>query len=387
MSKHENLSYKNKVYYPKLDGLRGIACISVLFFHSNLIATYKSQYFFILFKSGYLGVDLFFVLSGFLITSILISQYVKEGKIKFLPFFYKRMLRLYPPIILASIIFLVPLLFFNKTEALSNMFFLLTYTSDCVRLFQILIPSLQYPFMFAHTWSLAIEEQFYLFYPFLLNFLLITSNKKSINLLSSFWIYLPVFLLMICILPIFMGDWFYKFFIWRFFEIFCGCYVALLYSDSFKSNFISTPISRKTAFLLDKFFKNRFVLIISIILFFLLLSTFLPFGYLHYFIFTIICSVLLVNALEEKDENFVFSFLNKRWLIYVGKISYGVYLYHWPIFKLSSKIYVNIEWPFLKSLTIDAACIGLTFILAVLSYKFVEVKFLALKDRISLYQS
>ena len=247
---------KENVYYPKLDGLRAIACILVLFFHSSFNSTYKNSFIFLPFKGGYLGVDLFFVLSGFLITNILFNQYFSQGKIVIVNFLYKRFLRLYPPIILSTIIFLIPLLFYSPNEAVSNMFFILTYSSDLVILFQKIFPILQYPLRFSHTWSLAIEEQFYLFYPFLLNYVLNYCKIKRINILSSFYAFLILFLLIIYLLPIFMGNWFYKFFLWRFFEIFFGSYLSMLTNISYKSLLVRTTTSLKVEEILVKILSN-----------------------------------------------------------------------------------------------------------------------------------
>ncbi|WP_029275571.1 acyltransferase family protein [Pedobacter borealis] len=104
-------------YYPHLDSLRAFACLFVIIFHSNTVAFLRSKYHFNLFQGGYIGVDLFFTLSGFLITGILIDQFITADKVDVLTFYKKRLLRLYPPLIVATLVFLVPLLFWDHVAA------------------------------------------------------------------------------------------------------------------------------------------------------------------------------------------------------------------------------------------------------------------------------
>lgn len=367
-------------YFPRLDGLRAIACLSVIFFHSSLIANNKSSFYFIPFKGGYLGVDLFFVLSGFLITNILLNQYIKFGSISFKKFYYKRILRLYPPIIVASIIFIIPYFFYNPQEALSNLFFLLTYTGDVVKLFQMLFPSLLYPLYFSHIWSLAIEEQFYLFYPFLFSFLISRSLKKNKNIISTFWLYLLLFFVLMLVFPLILKAWFYKFFLWRFFEIFFGCYLAVLLNEKYSERF---SIHNATGKFLISFFSNSWIVIISVLSFILLLSTFPPTsGYWHYIFFTIISTSLIFVCVKYKKTMFDFVLLNSK-MIYIGKISYGLYLFHWPIFFLIGKFnFLNLSKSNSGYFIKDLLGIGCTFLIAVLSYILVERKFLLFKNKL-----
>ena len=144
------------IYKPEIDGLRALAVIGVIFYHSELL------------PGGFLGVDIFFVISGYLITSIIYKEYLKEKKFSFTNFYQKRIRRLLPAlffvILISSIVaynFLLPSFFKEYVYSIissfffsSNIYFLLGmdgYFSEASELKPLL-----------HTWSLAVEEQYYL---------------------------------------------------------------------------------------------------------------------------------------------------------------------------------------------------------------------------------
>lgn len=159
-------------YVPELDGLRAIAVIAVVLFHADSSGP---------FSGGFVGVDLFFVLSGFLITSILAGEWRKSGSIDLWAFYRRRFLRLMPPLLLLLAVYLVvsPLLWPRHdygTEAL----FVALYLADYSYIFTGL------PFHLAHTWSLAVEEHYYLIWPLLLVPLL--KAKRPLLWLGAAWV-------------------------------------------------------------------------------------------------------------------------------------------------------------------------------------------------------
>jgi peptidoglycan/LPS O-acetylase OafA/YrhL len=374
-------------YYPQLDSFRAIACLSVILFHSNTVTTLTVKNSFSFFKGGFLGVDLFFVLSGYLITSLLLKEFNATNTISIKKFYYKRVLRLYPPILLSVLLFLVPYLFVDFKEALSNMFFVLTYTSDVVRLFQYIYPALQYPLMFSHTWSLAIEEQFYIFYP--LVFLWITekySKKEKNNIINSFPLFTIIFLIIIVISTMLLGDWFYKFFIWRFFEIFFGAYVAFIFSKTYQEQFGDNRFSLRVRNAMKAVYLNRQVFYISLLVTIYLINFYPPFYTynLHYLLITLTSTVIIINFVDQRNLSNTLNkiLLNSR-LVYVGKISYGLYLYNSPIFHLQNKYFPFIKETWYMSLCFDLLTFFLTFIISILSYELLEKKILAYKRKIS----
>jgi peptidoglycan/LPS O-acetylase OafA/YrhL len=144
-----------------LDGMRGIAVLMVLAFHLGLI------------QGGWLGVDIFFVLSGFLITTLLAQEWQKNGSISFRAFYMRRALRLFPALFsLFLVTYVCTRLFRSPDEALSlrrEIVVAACYVSNWPSLHGIVLPTL------GHTWSLSVEEQFYLLWPVLL-FLLLRSG-------------------------------------------------------------------------------------------------------------------------------------------------------------------------------------------------------------------
>ncbi|WP_435609936.1 acyltransferase family protein [Pseudomonas knackmussii] len=137
-------------YIPQLDGLRAIAALLVTAFHCNVPFLW----------AGYVGVDVFFVLSGFLITRILLTEHAATGSIDLSRFYWNRFLRLFPPLalVIAAYLLLAPTLwpgYPHARDALYSGLYLADYAIP-------LGNDLRY---LRHTWSLAVEEQFYLLWP------------------------------------------------------------------------------------------------------------------------------------------------------------------------------------------------------------------------------
>ena len=135
-------------YRPELDGLRGLAVLSVMVFHSGLIA------------GGWLGVDVFFALSGFLITSLLLEEYARTGRINLRYFYMRRALRLLPALVTLVAVLAVVLL---ATTSREYRIYLVLYVAAVLFYFANWVEPFGIPLAwgFGHTWSLAIEEQFY----------------------------------------------------------------------------------------------------------------------------------------------------------------------------------------------------------------------------------
>jgi peptidoglycan/LPS O-acetylase OafA/YrhL len=139
-------------YRPELDGVRGVAILLVLLYHSGCPYT----------VGGAVGVDLFFVLSGFLITTTLLEERRARGQFSFARFYARRFLRLAPALLLLVAIYCAISLVLsdNPTHHLLDALFVVGYVSNWTRALGIDRPAL-----LGHTWSLSIEEQFYLLWP------------------------------------------------------------------------------------------------------------------------------------------------------------------------------------------------------------------------------
>src|ERR1700732_2735956 len=152
-------------YEPALDGIRAIAVLMVMMGHLNLV------------YAGGLGVDIFFVLSGYLITAILIAEFAANGRISLKKFYARRALRILPAVILLLVVLNVFAAVSQSGEQAAKFRWdslgALFYIANWLRAFGRDLG------IIGHLWSLSIEEQFYFFWPITLAFLL--SRKLSAN--------------------------------------------------------------------------------------------------------------------------------------------------------------------------------------------------------------
>jgi peptidoglycan/LPS O-acetylase OafA/YrhL len=172
-------------YMPALDGLRALAVIAVLAYHAD--QTWA--------RAGFLGVDIFFVISGYLITALLLSEWRREGSISLLNFWRRRALRLLPSLLvmLAAVALLTPILAPDQLAQLrGDLVAALTYVSNWRMIFQDMpyFQAMGRPPLLQHLWSLAVEEQFYLFWPMVLILALKRRRKKPKSTLP--WILLSI---------------------------------------------------------------------------------------------------------------------------------------------------------------------------------------------------
>jgi len=156
-------------YRSEIDGLRTIAVLSVILYHAQIVVFGHD-----FFKGGFVGVDIFFVISGYLISRILLSELFEKGKISFLQFYERRARRILPILFTVFIVsfplaykYLLPNQFIEYAQSIlsatffgSNIFFYFTNTKYGAE------DSLLQPFL--HTWSLGVEEQFYILFPIVL---------------------------------------------------------------------------------------------------------------------------------------------------------------------------------------------------------------------------
>jgi peptidoglycan/LPS O-acetylase OafA/YrhL len=154
--------------WPELDGLRAFAVVTVMIFHMFIDHVMLG---------GYLGVDVFFVLSGFLITSLLVGEWEKHGGVHFGYFYARRALRLLPALIAVVVLGTVAVLAFDQLSTfrhgtLTSIPWCLFFIENWRRALPQVSASTAAVGLFGHTWSLSIEEQFYLIWPPTLVFLL-----------------------------------------------------------------------------------------------------------------------------------------------------------------------------------------------------------------------
>ncbi|MGI8649402.1 MAG: acyltransferase family protein [Rubrobacter sp.] len=147
-------------YSPGLDGLRAIAVLAVLLYHADITWL----------RGGFLGVEVFFVISGFLITSLLLAEYRKTGTIDFLGFWFRRARRLLPAVFFMMIVTTTYAVAFLPEEVAglrSDALAAAGYATNWYLIFanESYFEAVGRPSLLQHLWSLAVEEQFYLVWP------------------------------------------------------------------------------------------------------------------------------------------------------------------------------------------------------------------------------
>jgi peptidoglycan/LPS O-acetylase OafA/YrhL len=363
----------HKIHFKNLDGLRFIAAFVVLLFHSGLINNYYTNASVNIYRdfftrgSGF-GVDLFFSLSGFLITYLLIKENEKTQTISVKKFYLKRILRIWPlyfglgiagtllgPILLNKLNPASPLM--TSDQNWINMIFLFTFTVN----FQI-NSSLMNEGVIGTLWSVCVEEQFYIFWA---------------PLIKWFRKHLFSFLLVVTI----MGGIGFLFFepkiayyhtICRFFNFGLGAIVAWFFYKEQKTN---STIFPKIMF--QKGVQIGVLLFATMYLF--NIGTGFISGKGEFFANPIVSTYVILIALQP---NSVLNLENKV-LGYLGKISYGIYMFH-PFCvqigaKIASKFFDkggDILYYFFWTIPLI-----LVVIIAALSYEIYEKPFLKLKDK------
>ena len=350
-------------YRPEIDGLRAISIISVVIYHTQLKLNNS-----VIFSGGFLGVDIFFVISGYLICSIIFKELIEKKSFSFKNFFVRRAKRILPALIflifvssLVSYFILQPsaLINFSKSS-ISSIFFssnIFFWQIDSMYMAesQLLSPLL-------HTWSLSVEEQFYLFFPILI-FLILKIDKK---------ILLPLMLLLM-VLSIF-STWYgsknhiiFNFYsiTSRIWELGIGSLIA--YFEYFKKKKFS--FSQKI---------NEIVCFFSLIII-IYFFIFPVFPNRHPTIYTIIpiVSVSLIILLSDKTSFFK-SILSNNFLVFTGLISYSLYLWHYPVLSFSRHIFINTD--FENNIILKLFLILISIILSLISYFFIE-KFFRFKNK------
>jgi len=160
-------------YRPPLDGLRGVSILAVMSYHIGLI------------RGGFLGVDIFFVLSGFLITTLLMDEWARTGRISLRKFYARRALRLLPALVLlvvaCDVTVMVIARLYWAPESFMPVVFGMVYASVVVFFYigNFVMISGQTLWILGHTWSLSIEEQFYVLWPLCLWLLLRWARRRG----------------------------------------------------------------------------------------------------------------------------------------------------------------------------------------------------------------
>jgi len=347
-------------YRPEIDGLRAIAVFAVIFYHFDLRLFGKS-----IVTGGFLGVDIFFVISGYLITSIIINEINKTNKFIFLDFFERRIRRILPPLLfllficfLIAYLVLLPEFFIKFSESsiaslffFSNFYFYISGQEYGAQSF-FSIPLL-------HTWSLSVEEQFYLFFPFIFIIIFKYCKKHSIFIISliiflsfAYSIWLSFFNPQLSFLSLQSRIW----------QLLLGSIVAIIIQNNlnYRSKF-------KFYKIIEKVFPKLGILLILYSIIFFNKSAFYP---SYQSLFAVLGTILIILANNPNNNDFVLKILSSKIFVFFGLISYSLYLWHYPIVTFWR---INTEFNTLYLYKILLVVVIL--LLSIFSYFFIEKLF------------
>lgn len=351
-----NKKISEENYYPALDGLRGLAVLMIIFYHNFDYLRFTS--------SSWIGLDLFFVLSGFLITEILLK---KRNSSHFLKNFYtRRALRILPVYYLSIFLFLFVLPRIIQFH-FSIQYFLMHqqwFWLEIQNWLFILKPDGNNNYL-NHFWSLALEEQFYLFSPVII--LLIKPIQKFISFL--FFVLLLVIMMRLILWNLKIGDISYIN-LYAFTRVDGLCIGSLLAIFKYQGTFELSKFNRTLALI--------FISLAFIILpfFKIILHSKLPYRACCLFPAISIFWGLIVWS-SIRGNSVIKSFFDNGTLKYFGKISYGLYIFHWPIDRIIRSSQVSYGW--LDNLYLSIMATALAILSAIISYYSIEKYFLSLK--------
>ncbi len=361
------------VYFPNLNGIRFIAALIVIIHH---IEQFKFMFglnncwetSLVMQSIGKLGVILFFTLSGFLITYLLLVEEKQVGKIDIKQFYIRRILRIWP---LYFLIFFLAFFVLNNINFfnLPNESALNASSSITFVLFVCFLSNIFLAFYGAlpfasQSWSVATEEQFYLIWPWVLKF----SKSKLLSLILVIVVVCGVNIFLMTNLSNSLPFKQELLSFWKMFNIDCmaigGIFAYFLFTGA----------------KILKYVMNVYVFYFALLSMFILLAfkIYIPIftTYFNYDIWALLFGLVILNFSSAKNlgislENKVFN--------YLGKISYGLYMYH--SIAILTSIKVLILFSTANNILIFISSLGITILMAHLSYFYFENMFLKLKHR------
>lgn len=349
---------KKRRYITGLDGIRAIAVIMVLAYHLKLA----------LFKSGFLGVTVFFVLSGYLITGILISEVEEEGTIDLKNFWLRRIRRLVPAVMSMAVVIIFVSAVVNRvifTKGCKDFLASVLGFNNWWQIFNKVsyFEAAGVPSPFTHCWSLAIETQFYLIYPLILLGIYKLVKSRGEGRAKRGLLFAGVTLLLALISVILMIVLFdpqqdasraYYGTDTRAFSLLFGALLAILWDYRMVPRRLSASVN---------------MVLGSVSFAVLLVMTIAINGSSNFwyrggqFVGTILTVLVIYTVLGRKT--WLSRFLSNPVLKWIGDRSYSIYLWHYPIILLISKGIKASWW-------ITLIEIVLSVVLAELSYRFIE---------------
>jgi peptidoglycan/LPS O-acetylase OafA/YrhL len=338
-------------YRPEIDGLRAIAVCAVILYHAQInISGYE------LFKGGFIGVDIFFVISGYLITSIILKELVTTDSFSFKYFYERRIRRILPALLFVMLISLpfawMYLLPYDLIDFSKSILFSLGFSSNFYFHYSGQLYGAENGLLkaFLHTWSLSVEEQFYILFPIVILFTFRYFKKYLIHILILGFV-----------ISIGLADWAsrnhpsFNFYVLptRGWELIAGSILAF---------FEITKGHRSKSKRLNVIFPIVGIILIIHSIFFFDDSMFHP----SFYTLSPIAGVCLL--IWFLDENVVLTrILSTKLFVSTGLISYSLYLWHYPTFA-----FARINELFDDNIIEKPIFVLITIILSIISYKLIE---------------
>ncbi|MGZ6839536.1 MAG: acyltransferase family protein [Frankiaceae bacterium] len=340
-----------------MDGLRGIGVVYVLLYHAGVAHV----------PGAILTMDMFFALSGFLITSLLVAEWQRTGRIRLKSFWVRRARRLAPALVLALLGVAAYIHFVAdaadraslRADALST----LGYTANWRFVFEgkSYFDQFAQPSPLLHTWSLSVEEQFYLFWPLVAIALCALARRRR-----ELWLTLAALAgalgsaLLMALLArrgvdpsrLYYGT-----------DTRAQCLLvgAVLGAAQIAPRWRVPTVVRRLLPLLGVVALGLLITSWHVV------DTRSSWLYQGGFLAVVVITMVIVAAVTESPDGVLARVLSVRLVLYLGQISYGLYLYHWPIFLWLTHARTGLSGPALL-----AARLGVTFAAAVVSYHLVE---------------
>ena len=334
-------------YRSDIDGLRALAVLSVILFHID-----KSWI-----PGGFLGVDIFFVISGYLITLILTREVNETNTINITNFYKRRIKRIIPallfvliPTFITGFLIMAPDDLLNLSKSMIWAFFssanIYFYSSIDTGYFaddSSILPLL-------HLWSLGVEEQFYILWPFIVLLFLRHITSIKIRLIYVLILFLISFFLAQSLITTYHSFTYYML-PTRAWELLAGAIVAFLVYSGIRTKPILSEFMALFGF---------FLILIS----FFLVDESDPVPGISA-LPVIFGSAMLIYS-GAFSPTYVGRFLSFKFFVAIGLVSYSAYLWHWPILAYLRYVLIDIDWIVVTGIII------FTFVMAILSYFFIE---------------
>lgn len=348
-------------YRKDIDGLRALAVISVIIYHMNSS----------IITGGFLGVDIFFVISGFLITGLVFNK-VQNGEFAYLEFYERRVKRILPPLffmmfltLVVSYLIMLPYDYYKFNISVVSVLVFLSNFQYALRTGDYFSDdSSEWPLL--HTWSLSVEEQYYFFIPIFIIFFVKFFPRK-----------MNIFLVALGLLSFIVAEYLSR-----------SGFSALSYYSIFTRMgelVVGSVLALKLAWLRCNIFiltSNLLAICALFIVLFLLFYVDKGFVFPGFLALLLCLSVALIIASENTIVN---RYLANDILVYVGKLSYSLYLFHWPVFSLYRYLHNTSDNEYYFSILESFSLISLIVLLSFLSYKYVETPLRYLK--LSMWQT